>query len=132
MPGKLSEYYSVSWMNGSVAIATSNPRSVLPVCQLHDNFSLTINNIQPSDSSTSYRCSVTIDDPQISGTQNVDYDQSQLGLITVIVNGESPNKYTHEASFPGHSQIYFAVVEKIGRRPGTITTSQTSVGMSPP
>ena len=93
-----------------MTIATSNPRqSVLPGYQLHDNFSLTINNIQPSDSSTRYRCSVIIDDPQISGTQNVDYDQSQLGLITVIVNGESPNKYTHAetylASFPSHSQI---------------------------
>ena len=92
MPGRLSQYYSVRWMNGSVTIARSNPRSVLPGYQLHDNFSLTINNIQPSDSSTSYRCSVTIDDPQISGTQNVVYDQSQLGLITVMVNGESPNK----------------------------------------
>ena len=93
-PGKLSQYYRVRWMNGSLTIATSNPRSVLPGYQLHDNFSLTINNIQPSDSSTSYRCSVTIDDPQIPGTQNVVYDQSQLGLITVIVNGESPNIYT--------------------------------------
>ena len=85
-----------------MTIATSNPPSVLPVCQLHDNFSLTINNIQPSDSSTSYRCSVTIDDPQddpqIPGTQNVVYDQSQLGLITVIVNGESPNIYTKTES----------------------------------
>ena len=92
MPGRLSQYYSVRWMNGNVTIATSNPRSVLPGYQLHGNFSLAINNIQPSDSSTSYRCSVTIDDPQISGTQNVVYDQSQLGLITVMVNGESPNK----------------------------------------
>ena len=99
-------------MNDSTTIATSNPRSVLPVYELHDNFSLTINSIQPSDSSTSYQCSVTIDDPQISGTQNVVYDQSQLGLITVIVNGELPNKYAHEASFPGHSQIYSAVVPK--------------------
>ena len=109
MPGKLSQYYSVRWMNDSMTIATSNPHSVLPVCQLHDNFSLTIKNIQPSDSSTSYRCSVIIDDPRIPGTQNVVYDQSQLGLITVMVNGESPNKCTHAetylASFPGHSRF---------------------------
>ena len=81
-------------MNDSVTIATSNPRSVLSGYQLHDNFSLTINNIQPSDSSTSYRCSVTIDDPRIPGTHDVVYDQSQLGLITVMVYGESLNKYT--------------------------------------
>ena len=117
MPGKLSEYYSVRWMNDSEAIARSNPRSVLPVCQLHDNFSLTINNIKHSDSSTSYRCSVSINDPQISGTQNVGYNQSQLGLITVMVNGELPNKCTHNAEtylalFPDHSQIYLAAVKE--------------------
>ena len=109
MPGKLGQYYSVRWMNDSVIIATSNPHSVVPVCQLHDNFSLTIINTKPSDSSTSYQCSVTVDDPQISGTHDVVYDQSQLGLITVMVHGESPNKYTHSetylTSFPGHSQI---------------------------
>ena len=92
MPGKLSQYYSVRWMNGSMTIATSNPHSVLPVCQLHDNFSLTINNIQPSDSSTSYRCSVTIDDPRIPGTVNTVYDQ--LGSTTIMVHGKSPNIYT--------------------------------------
>ena len=96
MPGRLSQYYSVRWINGNVTIAISNPRSVLPGYQLHDNFSLTIYNIQPSDSSTSYRCSVIIDDPQISGAQNVVYDQNYLGLITVMV-GESPNKYTYIA-----------------------------------
>ena len=80
-------------MNDSVTIATSNPRSVVPICQLHDNYSLTINNTKPSDSSTSYQCGVTIDDPRISGNQDVVYDQSQLGLITVMVYGESPNKY---------------------------------------
>ena len=87
MPGRLSQYYSVRWMNGSLTIATSNPRSALSGYQLHDNFSLTINNIQPSDSSTSYRCSVTIDDPRIPGTVNIVYDQ--LGSNTVTVYGKS-------------------------------------------
>ena len=79
-------------MNGSLTIASSNPRSVLPGYQLHDNFSLTINNIQPSDSSTSYRCSVTIDDPRIPGTVNTVYDL--LGSNTVMVHGKSPNIHT--------------------------------------
>ena len=91
MPGRLSQYYSIRWMNGSLTIATSTPRtssrSVLPGYQLHDNFSLTINDAQPSDSSTSYRCSVTIDDPQISGTDNIIY--GQLSSITVNVYGKT-------------------------------------------
>ena len=92
MPGRLSQYYSVRWSNDNVIITASNSASVLLGYQLHDNFSLTINDIQLGDSSTSYRCSVTIDDPQRSRTDNVVYDQSQLGLITVMVNGESPNR----------------------------------------
>ena len=87
MPGELSQYYTVRWMNGSLTIATSNPRSVLQGYQLHDNFSLTINDAQPIDSGTSYQCSVTIDDPQITGTVNIDYNQ--LGSITVNVYGKS-------------------------------------------
>ena len=71
MPGKLSQYYSVTWRNGSLTIATSNPHSVLQGYQLHENFSLTINDAQPSDSGTSYQCSVTIDDPRIPGTVNI-------------------------------------------------------------
>jgi len=121
MPGKLSQYYSVRWINDSVTISTSNPRSVLPGYQLHDNFSLTIYNIQLNDSSTSYQCSVTIDDPQRSGTDNVVYDQSYLGLITVIV-GESPNKHTFLASFPGFVlQLWIKIV----RRPITIHWKRT-------
>ena len=96
MPGKLSQYYSIAWMNGNLTIATSDPRtssrSVLPGYQLHDNFSLTISDVQPSDSSTSYQCSVTIDDPQVTGTNNIVYDQ--LGRITVVVYGESLSVYT--------------------------------------
>ena len=90
MPGRLSQYYSVRWMNDSVTIATSNPRSVLPGYQLHDNFSLTIYNIQLNNPSARYQCSVTLDDGQISGTHNVVYGQSYLGLITVMF-GESAN-----------------------------------------
>ena len=89
IPGKLSQYYSVTWRNGSLTIATFDPRtssrSVLPGYQLHDNFSLIIYDVQPSDSSASYQCSVTIDDPQITGTSNVVYDQ--LVRITVVVYG---------------------------------------------
>jgi len=88
MPGRLSQYYHVSWWNDTFRIATSNPNFVFPGYQLHDNFSLTIDNIQTSDSS-SYRCIVTIDDPQISGTANRGYDQSELGSITVVVYGKS-------------------------------------------
>ena len=88
MPGRLSQYYRVSWWNGTFQIATSNPRFVFPGYQLHDNFSLTIDNIQTSDSSTSYQCIVTIDDPQISGTTNRGYDESELGRITVAVYGK--------------------------------------------
>ena len=72
-----------------MTIATSDPRtssrSVLPGYELNDNFSLIIYDVQPSDSSASYQCSVTIDDPQITGTTNVVYDQ--LGRITVVVYG---------------------------------------------
>ena len=94
MPGELSQYYSVRWMNGSLTIATSNPHSVLQGFQLHDNFSLTINDTQPIDSSTSYQCSVTIDDPQIPGTVNIVYNQ--LGSITVNVYGMSqPAQFMH-------------------------------------
>ena len=99
-------------MNGSVTIATSTPRSVLPGYQLHDNFSLTINNIQPSDSSTSYRCSVTIDDPRIPGsTHDVVYNQSQLGLITVMVYGELPNQYTHAETLSTVKQCINKIME---------------------
>ena len=87
-PGKLSRYYSVMWWNGSSTIATSG--SVLPRYQLHDNFSLTIKDAQPSDSSTNYRCSVTIDDPRRPGTANVVYNQNQLPHINVMVYGKSP------------------------------------------
>ena len=87
MPGRLSQYYNVRWQNGNLVIASSNSHGALTGYQLHDNFSLTINYIQLSDSSTSYRCSVTIDDPQITGTNNIVYDQ--LGNITVEVYGMS-------------------------------------------
>ena len=89
MAGRLSQYLRVSWWNGTSHIATSNPRLEFPGYQLHDNFFLTIDNIQTSDSSTSYRCMVTIDDPQIPGT-TIDrhYDQSELGTITVVVYGK--------------------------------------------
>ena len=98
-PGRLSQYYSVTWWNGSSTIARSNPhsellRDVLPGYQLHDNFSLTINDVQLSDSSTSYRCSVTINDPQIRGTSmDIVYDRNQLGNITVVVYGKSLSVY---------------------------------------
>ena len=86
MPGALSQYYSVTWRNGSLTIAMSNPPSVLQGYQLHENFSLTINDAQPSDSGTSYHCAVTIDDPKIPGTVDIVYDQ--LGSITVNVYGK--------------------------------------------
>ena len=91
MPGKLSQYYSVTWRNGNLTIATFDPRtsfhSALPGYHLHDNFSLIIYDVQSIDSSASYQCRVTIDDPQISGTTNVVYDQ--LDRITVAVYGMS-------------------------------------------
>ena len=78
-------------MNGSLTIATLDPRtssrSVLPGYQLSDNFSLTVYDAQPRDSSTSYQCTVTIDDPQIPGTNDVIYDQ--LGSVTVNVYSKS-------------------------------------------
>ena len=77
-------------MKGNLTIARSTPHDVLPGYQLHDNFSLTINNTELSNSSTNFQCSVTIDDPQMSGTQNVVYNQ----LITVLVYGKSPTTYT--------------------------------------
>ena len=94
MPGRLSQYYRASWWNGITQIANSNQGSLMQGYQLHDNFSLTIDNIQTSDSSTSYRCMVTVDDPQIPGT-TIDrhYDQSELGNITVVVYGESAKMF---------------------------------------
>ena len=93
MPGRLRQYYSVTWWNGNLTIAKSNPHSVDAGYQLYDNFSLTINDVQLSDSSSNYRCSVTIDDPQISGTANIAYDQ--LTSITVDVYGMSLFECTH-------------------------------------
>ena len=90
MPGRLSQNYNVRWLKDNVTIATSSPHDVLAGYQLHDNFSLTINNTELSDSSTNYHCRVTIDDPQISGTQNVVYNQ----VITLMVYGKSPTTYT--------------------------------------
>ena len=86
IPGKLSQYYQVRWWIGRSTIATSLSSQY----QLHDNFSLTIKSAQPSDSSTKYRCSVIIDDPQITGTNNVFYDKNYLPYINVIVYGKSP------------------------------------------
>ena len=87
MPGRLRQYYSVTWWKGNLTIAKSNPRSVDAGYYLHDNFSLTINDVQLSDSSSKYRCSVTINDPQIlSGTTNVVYEQLS---ITMMVYGMS-------------------------------------------
>ena len=91
-PGKLSQHYSVEWRNDTFSIVTSTSRPVLPRYQLHDNFSLTINDIQPSDSSTRYQCIVTIDDPQPL-VPNVVYNQNQLGLITVNVYGKLLSAY---------------------------------------
>lgn len=87
MPGRLREYYSVRWWNGSVQLAASS----LPQLSgyvLHENFSLTITDIQLSDSSTNYRCTVTIDDPRTSGTNDQVYDSDRLGTITVRVYGK--------------------------------------------
>ena len=84
-PGKLRQYYSVRWMNGTSTIITSTSPPESPRYQLNDNFSLIINDIQLVDSSTSYRCTVTIDDPNIPGTSNRVYNH--LGNITVNVYG---------------------------------------------
>jgi len=94
MPGKLGRYYSVSWMSGSLTIATSNPQSMLPGYQLHGNFSLTIQDIQTSDSNSSYVCMVTIFDPQTSVDKV--YGQSELGSYTVMVYGKSPPLRIHK------------------------------------
>ena len=74
-------------MNGSLTIITSTSPPGSPRYQLNDNFSLTINDIKLDDSSTSYQCTVTIDDPNISGTNDRVYNQ--LGRITVNVYGTS-------------------------------------------
>ena len=84
-PGKLRQYYSVRWMNGTSTIITSTSPPESPRYQLNDNFSLIINDIKLVDSSTSYRCTVTIDDPNIPGTSNRVYNH--LGNITVNVYG---------------------------------------------
>ena len=90
MPGRLSQYYSVRWMKNGEPIATSNPHFVLQGYQLHDTFSLTINNIQLSDSSTSYQCIAFLNDPQTTRNDDIVYDQSRgLGNITVRVYGKS-------------------------------------------
>ena len=86
MPGKLSQYYSVSWMSGNLTIA--NSQSVLPGYQLHDNFSLTIQDI-PSGSDTSYVCMVTIDDPRRSGGVYEQYGLQELGSYIVRTYGKS-------------------------------------------
>ena len=88
MPGRLREYYSVRWWNGSVPLAASSPPSQLSGYMLHTNFSLTITDIRLSDSSTNYRCTVTIDDPQAPGTNDQVYDSDRLGTITVRVYGK--------------------------------------------
>ena len=89
MPGKLSQYYSVSWMSGNFTIA--NSQSVFPGYQLHNNFSLTIQDI-PSGSDTSYVCIVTIDDPQMTGRVNIQYGQLELGSYIVMTYGKSINE----------------------------------------
>ena len=88
MPGRLREYYSVRWWNGSVQLVASSPPLQLSGYLLHTNFSLTITDIRLSDSSTSYRCTVVIDDPQASGTNNEEYGTDRLGTITVTVYGK--------------------------------------------
>ena len=88
MPGRLSSYYSVRWWNGSVLLAASSLPSQLSGYLLHENFSLTITDIQLSDSSTSYRCRVTIVDTQAPGTNDQVYDSNRLGTITVRVYGK--------------------------------------------
>ena len=88
MPGRLREYYSVRWWNGSVQLPASSRPSELSGYMLHMNFSLTITDIRLSDSSTSYRCTVIIDDPQASGTNNEEYGTDRLGTITVTVYGK--------------------------------------------
>lgn len=88
MPGRLRQYYSVRWWNGSVPLAASSSPAQLSDYQLHENFSLTINDIQLSDSSTNYHCMVTIDDPQAPGTNDQVYRSNRLGTITVTVYGK--------------------------------------------
>ena len=88
MPGRLRDYYSVRWWNGSVPLAASSPPSQLSGYVLHANFSLTINDIQLSDSNTNYQCTVTIVDTQAPGTNNQVYDSDRLGTITVRVYGK--------------------------------------------
>ena len=100
-------------MNGNLTIGRSKPHDVSLGYKLHDNFSLTINDVRLSDSSTSYHCIVTIDDPQ---SRNVVYDQ--LGSITVEVYGKSllnvPMPYRHVLSicftktYIAHNIIFFA------------------------
>ena len=87
MPGRLRQYYSVRWWNGSVPLAASSPAQ-LSDYQLHDNFSLTIIDIQLSDSSANFHCMVTIVDTQAPGTNDQVYRSDRLGTITVTVYGK--------------------------------------------
>ena len=88
MPGKLRQYYSVTW-NKDNLVLVSSADPMQPKYQVNDNYSLTINNIELSDS-TNYWCTVTIDDPQIPGSvSDKVYDQQQLGNIAVMVYGTS-------------------------------------------
>ena len=89
MPGKLRQFYSVTWNKDNLVLVSSDKPMRLKY-QLNDNFSLTINNIELSDNSTTYWCTVTIDDPQIPGSvSDKVYDQRQLGNISVTVYGTS-------------------------------------------
>ena len=95
MPGRLRQYYSVRWWNGSVPLAASSSPGQLSDYQLHNNFSLTIIDIQLSDSSTNYHCTVTIDDPQVPGTDDEVYGLGRLGTITVTVYGKLVESLTY-------------------------------------
>ena len=88
MPGKLRQYYSVTWNKDNLVLVSSAEPMRLKY-QLNDNFSLTINNIELSDS-TNYWCTVTIDDPQTTGSvRDKVYDDQQLGNISVMAYGTS-------------------------------------------
>ena len=73
-PGALLQQYSVRWMKNNILIADYNPQSVRTVNDSRynidrANYSLIIISVTVNDTSTDYKCELTVLNPKTSSQQ---------------------------------------------------------------
>ena len=99
-PGALIQYYSVRWMKDDVTIITADsPQAITQVDPKFDvdtTYSLVIHSVNLNDSSSNYRCELSVTNPLTNTKQVVQPDHEIPSLMLNIMIGMHTLYLTHE------------------------------------